>query len=118
MTENKTSLKPFCICLSSGMNARVLTYLSLVYMQEERRGEERRGEERRGEERRGEERRGEERRGEERRGEERRGEERRGEERRFSGDLIAAFLYLKGAYKEDERLFTKTCGDSTRGNDF
>ena len=41
------------------------------------------------------------------------------EERRLQGGLIAAFEYLKGAYKKDgERLFTKACSDRTRGNGF
>jgi len=31
--------------------------------------------------------------------------------RRFQGDLIAAFQYLKGAYKKDgEKLFSKAIG--------
>jgi len=39
--------------------------------------------------------------------------------RRLLGDLIAAFQYLKGAYKKDrERLFTKAHGVRTRGNSF
>lgn len=34
-----------------------------------------------------------------------------------SGDLIAAFLYLKRAYKKDqEGLFVRECSDSMRGN--
>ncbi|KAK4810521.1 hypothetical protein QYF61_004484 [Mycteria americana] len=41
------------------------------------------------------------------------------EKRRLRGDLIAAFQYLKGAYKKDgERLLTRPCGDRTRGNGF
>ena len=32
------------------------------------------------------------------------------------GDLIAAFQYLKGAYRKDgEGLFTRVCSDRTRG---
>jgi len=39
------------------------------------------------------------------------------EKRRFWGDLIAAFQYLKGAYRKDgEGLFTRVCSDRTRGN--
>ncbi|GAB0185836.1 hypothetical protein GRJ2_001048900 [Grus japonensis] len=39
------------------------------------------------------------------------------EKRRLQGDLIAAFQYLKGAYrKSGERLFTRPCSDRTRGN--
>ena len=35
------------------------------------------------------------------------------------GDLIAAFQYLKGAYREDgEGLFLRECNDRTRGNGF
>ena len=31
-------------------------------------------------------------------------------ERRLQGDLIAAFLYLKGAHKKDgDKLFTRAC---------
>ncbi|KFP53784.1 hypothetical protein N323_05268, partial [Cathartes aura] len=41
------------------------------------------------------------------------------EKRRLQGDLIAAFQYLKGAYKKaGEGLFTRTCGDRARGNGF
>jgi len=36
-----------------------------------------------------------------------------------SGDLIAAFRYLKGSYrKEGDRLFISICGDRTRGNGY
>ena len=39
------------------------------------------------------------------------------EKRRLWGDLIAAFQYLKGAYrKAGEGLFTRACSDRTRGN--
>jgi len=38
---------------------------------------------------------------------------------RLQGDLIAAFDYLKGAYRKDrEGLFTRACSDMTKGNDF
>ncbi|KAK4825521.1 hypothetical protein QYF61_000034 [Mycteria americana] len=38
------------------------------------------------------------------------------EKRRLQGDLIAAFQYLKGAYKKDgDRLFNRACSDRTRG---
>jgi len=41
------------------------------------------------------------------------------EKRRLWGDLIAAFLYLKGAHKTDgDKLFTKTCCNSTKSNSF
>ncbi|KAK4815450.1 hypothetical protein QYF61_002839 [Mycteria americana] len=41
------------------------------------------------------------------------------EKRRLWGDLIAAFQYLKGAYKNDgDRLFSKACCDRTRSNGF
>ncbi|PKU48274.1 hypothetical protein llap_1376 [Limosa lapponica baueri] len=39
--------------------------------------------------------------------------------RRLRGDLIAAFQYLKGAYKKDgEGLFIRECSDRTRSNGF
>ena len=41
------------------------------------------------------------------------------EKRRLQGDLIAAFQYLKGAYRKDgEGLFIRECRDRMRGNDF
>ncbi|KAK4825359.1 hypothetical protein QYF61_026878 [Mycteria americana] len=41
------------------------------------------------------------------------------EKRRLQEDLIAAFQYIKWAYKKDgEILFTMTCSNRTRGNDF
>ena len=39
--------------------------------------------------------------------------------RRLQGDLITAFQYLKGAYKQEgEQLFTRVDSDRTRGNGF
>jgi len=39
------------------------------------------------------------------------------EKRRLRGDLTAAFLYLKGAYRKDgEGLFARVCRDRTKGN--
>jgi len=39
------------------------------------------------------------------------------EKRRLQGDLIVAFQYLKGAYKQEgEWLFTRVDSDRTRGN--
>ena len=41
------------------------------------------------------------------------------EKRRLQGDLIVAFQYLKGAYKQEgERLFTRVDSDRTRRNGF
>ena len=41
------------------------------------------------------------------------------EQSRLQRDFIAVFLYLKRAYKKaGEGLFTRACGDRTRGNDF
>ncbi|KAK4832505.1 hypothetical protein QYF61_023570 [Mycteria americana] len=39
------------------------------------------------------------------------------EKRRLQGDLIAAFQYLKGAYKKDgDKLFSRACCDRTRAS--
>jgi len=39
------------------------------------------------------------------------------EKQRLQGDLIAAFQYLKGAYRKDgDNLFSKACCDRTRSN--
>ena len=41
------------------------------------------------------------------------------EERKLLEDLIVAFQYLKGLYKQEEqRLFTRVNSDRTRGNGF
>ena len=41
------------------------------------------------------------------------------EKRRLRGDLIVAFQYLKGVYKQEgEWLFTRVDGDRTRGDGF
>jgi len=41
------------------------------------------------------------------------------EKRRLQGDLIAAFQYLKGAYKKDgDKLFSRACYNRRRGNGF
>ena len=41
------------------------------------------------------------------------------ERRRLWGDLIAAFQYLKGAYKQEgSQLFTRVDNGRTRGNGF
>ena len=41
------------------------------------------------------------------------------EKRRLHGYLIAAFQYLKGAYRKDgEGLFLRECSDRMRGNGF
>jgi len=39
------------------------------------------------------------------------------EKRRLWGDLLAAFQYLKEAYRNDgEGLFTRVCSDRSKGN--
>jgi len=39
--------------------------------------------------------------------------------RRLQGDLIAAFQYLKAAYRQDgDNLFSRDSSDRTRGNGF
>ena len=40
------------------------------------------------------------------------------EKRRLWGDLIAAFQYLKGSYKERDRLYSRICFGRTMGNGF
>jgi len=41
------------------------------------------------------------------------------EKRRLRGDFIAAFWYLKGAYKQERsQLFTRTDNGRTRGDGF
>jgi len=41
------------------------------------------------------------------------------EKRRLRGDLVAAFQYLKGAYRKDgENLFSGACCNRTRDNGF
>jgi len=41
------------------------------------------------------------------------------EKRRLQGDLIVAFQYLKGTYKKErDKLFSRACCDTTRGNGF
>jgi len=41
------------------------------------------------------------------------------EKRRLQGGLLAAFQYLKGAYRKDgDRLFSRACCSRTRGNGF
>jgi len=41
------------------------------------------------------------------------------EKRKLRGDLLAAFQYLKGAYRKDgDRLFSKACCDRTKSKGF
>ena len=41
------------------------------------------------------------------------------EKTRLPGDLLAAFQYLKGAYRKDgENIFEKACCDRTKSNGF
>ena len=41
------------------------------------------------------------------------------EKRRLRGDLIAAFQYLKEAYKKDgDKLFSRACCDTSKGQWF
>jgi len=41
------------------------------------------------------------------------------EKRRLWGDLIAAFQYLKGAYRKDGKtIFSRACCNGTRNNGF
>ena len=41
------------------------------------------------------------------------------EKRRLRGDLIAAFQYLKGAYRKDgDNLFSRACYNRRKGNGF
>jgi len=41
------------------------------------------------------------------------------EKRRLRGDLMAAFQYLKGAYKKDgKKVFSRACRNRTRSNGF
>ena len=41
------------------------------------------------------------------------------EKRKLQGDLIVAFQYLKGVYKQEgKQLFTRMDSDRTRGNGF
>ena len=41
------------------------------------------------------------------------------EKRRLWVDLVAAFQYLKGAYRKDgDRLFSRACGNRTRDTGF